>query len=57
MGTIVRFLIEIAAILLIYYVFNDNIDHKIHSKAWWKQLGLIALAITIIRINYGNSLT
>tara|TARA_R110000851_G_scaffold11148_1_gene39470 strand:+ start:247 stop:420 length:174 start_codon:yes stop_codon:yes gene_type:complete len=56
MGTLVRFLIEVCAVFLIYYAFKDNVDYKIHSKGWWKQLAILAIAITIIKLNHDFNL-
>jgi hypothetical protein len=49
METIARLLIEVFAILLIYYAFDEKVDHKINSKKWWKQLLIIGIAITILK--------
>tara|TARA_R110002126_G_scaffold35101_1_gene108447 strand:+ start:132 stop:287 length:156 start_codon:yes stop_codon:yes gene_type:complete len=49
METTVRFLIELFAIFLIYYAFDEKVYNKIHSKKWWKQLIILTIAIIIIK--------
>ena len=49
MEAIVKFLIEVFAVALIYYAFDEKKDHKINSKKWWKQLIIMVIAITIIK--------
>tara|TARA_R110001592_G_scaffold336061_1_gene621245 strand:+ start:76 stop:231 length:156 start_codon:yes stop_codon:yes gene_type:complete len=49
METTVGILMELFAIFLIYYAFDEKVDHKIHSKKWWKQLIILTIAIVIIK--------
>ena len=49
METIVNFLIEVFALFLIYYAFDEKKEHKINSKKWWKQVIILSIAIEIIK--------
>ena len=51
METIVKFLMDLFAIYLIYYAFDEKKDYKINSKKWWKQLIIITISITILKFN------